>query len=291
MAKAPYSDIKHDARQSMKGHIGEVILVGLIIPIAFSMISNFFNGILEFTHFSVPLILSIYTTAISSYITYRMLVKITRYKSDTIFMRFFGTKKGILSTLGWGLLSSLILGVYLYIYWDYIIFFNDLIDLITSEIYFDNPEILDSFIKEYVIDDISSAAVIFSSIFSLFVMIITIRFSFTLYIIGDTDENLLEALKKSWTITRGNWWRLFFFPLSFLLWFFAIIFTLGLALIYVTPYIKVAHASMYNHLLKENEFIFDDGFSRKRDDLTDDSALDEKQSKFDEKDPFDVYYK
>lgn len=182
-------------------------------------------------------------------------------------------------------------GVYLYIYWDYIIFFNDLIDLITSEIYFDNPEILDSFIKEYVIDDISSAALIFSSIFSLFVMIITIRFSFTLYIIGDTDENLLEALKKSWTITRGNWWRLFFFPLSFLLWFFAIIFTLGLALIYVTPYIKVAHASMYNHLLKENEFIFDDGFSRKRDDLTDDSALDEKQSKFDEKDPFDVYYK
>ena len=290
MMKASYSDIKYDARQSMKGHMGEVILVGLILPIAFSMIARFFNGILEFVHFSIPLILSTYTTAVSSYITYRMLIKISRFKSDKIFTNFLGTKKGILSALGWGLFVSLIFSVYLYIYWDYVLFFFDLIAFISSEAYLNNPDTLGSYIENYVIGAPTTKTLIISTVYSIFVIIITIRFSFALYIIGDTDENIFEALKKSWLITSGNWWRLFFFPLSFLLWIFAVIFTFGLAIIYVTPYMAVAQASMYNRLLKESEFEFDDGVINKVVDSTDENALDDDENKFDKKDPFGDYY-
>ncbi len=290
MIKASYSDIKYNAKASMKGHIGEVILVGLILPIAFSMIANFFNGIFEFVHFSFPFILSTFTTAISSYITYRMLVKISRFKADKIFNNFLGTKKGILSALGWGFFTFLISSVYIFVYWDYVIFFLDLVDFMSSELYLENPEIIDSFINNYVITYPTVPTIIATFIYSIVIIIISLRFSFALYIIGDTDENIIEALRKSWAITRGNWWRIFFFPLSFILWIFAVIFTFGIAMIYVTPYMAVAHASLYNHLLKESDYEFDDDVITRVKDTTDEGALDIEEDKFDKKDPFSDYY-
>ena len=52
----------------------------------------------------------------------------------------------------------------------------------------------------------------------------------------------------------------------------------------------VAQASMYNRLLKESEFEFDDGVINKVVDSTDENALDDDENKFDKKDPFGDYY-
>ena len=291
MRKASFYDIKSDAKAAMKGHMGEVILVGLILPIAFSLISNFFNGLLEFVHWSIPMMLTTFTSAISSYITFRMLVKISRYKSDKIFTNFFGTKKGIKNTLGYGLLLSLVSVVYLIIFWDYAIFMWDVLEFIQTDAYLNNPELLDAYITNYDIPALSNIVIIVTIVYSLLLLIVSIRFSFTLFILGDTDENIFESLKKSWRITKGNWWRIVLFPLSFILWSFVVLITLGIATVYVAPYMAVSQASLYNHLLKEQNIEFDDGIVNKVDSVEDENALDVDENKFDKEDPFSDYYK
>lgn len=291
MRKASFYDIKSDARDSMKGHIGEVILAGLIMPLAFSLIFNFFNGIFEFIHWSIPIFISSFTSAFSSYIVYRMLIKISRYKSDKIFNDFFGTKKGIFSSLAWGLISLLSLVVYIIIFWEYIVFFWEAFDLVQTTEYLENPEILELFINNYIFPELSTLAIIIAIVYSFIIIILSIRFSFALHIVADTNVNILEALKKSWRITKGNWWRVFFFPLSFILWAFAVTITLGLAIVYVVPYKAVSHASLYNHLLKEQGINFDDGVKREVETVEDENALDNDEKQFDKEDPFSDYYK
>ena len=71
---------------------------------------------------------------------------------------------------------------------------------------------------------------------------------FTDYILAD-NPNLTwrEALALSKKITKGHKGELFVFDLSFIPWFLLIIVTLGIASIYVTPYIMTAKALLFEN--------------------------------------------
>ena len=290
--KASYSEIKENAKSSMSGHIGEAILVGLVLPIAFSMIAGFFNGFFSFIHWSLPTFLSMFTGAITTYITIRMVIKIVRHKPDDIFVKFLGTKKGILNSIGFAVLSSLLVLVYVIIFWEYFMIMWDLIKIMPADYFASDPAALESWIDDQVFNEPSTFALIASLIYSVFLIFVSVRISFTTYIIADLDLNLLDAMKKSWKITKGNWWRIVFFPLSFILWLFAVIFTFGLAIIYVGPYMTIAQGSFYDNLLFENGEHPDSGEKAPsiKKSLTDENALDVDKTTFDKEDPFENYY-
>lgn len=290
--RASYSEIKNNAKSAMKGHIGEAILVALILPIAFSMIGSFFNSILGAVHWSIPAFLATFTNAIATYITLRMIIKIVRHKSDKIFIGFLGTKKGILSSMGFALVTMSFGLVYIFVFWEYFTVLWDVMKLLQTDFFTSNPDAIEDWLNSIIVKEPSALSLIFTALYTIIILIVTVRISFTTYIIADSDLNVFEALKKSWNITRGNWWRIFFFPLSFILWIFAIIFTFGLAIIYVGPYIAIAHGALYNALLLESGEEIDLGHVETiiQEVLTDENALDEKEDTFDKKDPFENYY-
>lgn len=59
------------------------------------------------------------------------------------------------------------------------------------------------------------------------------------------DMNAREALKESKRVMKGNRWKLFCLEFSFIGWAFLSIFTLGIALIWFTPYKQATLASFY----------------------------------------------
>jgi len=290
--KASFSEIKNNAKRSMKGHMGEAILVALILPIAFSMIGSFLNSIFGAIHWVVPLFTTTFINAITTYITLRMIIKVVRHNSDKIFVGFLGTKNGIFNSIGFALITFSFGLVYILIFWDYFVIFWDFLALFQNDFFTSNPDVIENWFNNQTISEPSATSILIAAIYTIIILIITVRISFTTYIIADSDLNLIEALKKSWKLTRGNWWRIVFFPLSFILWIFAIIFTFGLAIIYVGPYIAIAQGALYDSLLLENGEEIDLGVSQNiiKEDITDETALDKKEDTFDKNDPFENYY-
>lgn len=291
--KATYSSIKNNAKSAMNGHIGEVILVGLILPMAFSMISSSLNGVFQLIHWTLPTIISIFTGAISTYIILRMVLKIVRHNSDKVFNNFFGTKQGILNSMILAILSLFVGLGYIIIFWDFFLSLWDIIKDIPYALILSDSNAFDIWIENQYIATPSILAVIISIVYSIIVMIITVRLSFSKYIIADDDLSAIEAIKKSWRITKTNWWRIALFPLSFILWGLLVIITLGVAYIYVVPYIAIARGALYNQLLIESGERTPEASTPIfiKDTIVKEDALDESEDTFDKNDPFESYYK
>ncbi len=66
--------------------------------------------------------------------------------------------------------------------------------------------------------------------------------------VRERDLTAMDALKKSRTLMKGHKMQLFVLELSFLGWILAVIATLGIASIYVVPYMKTAKTEFFNDI-------------------------------------------
>ncbi len=82
-------------------------------------------------------------------------------------------------------------------------------------------------------------------------IIIGLMFTMTTYLLADGEDNIGTILKKSSEMIKGYKWDYFVFSLSFLGWVLLSIVTLGIALIWVMPYISVSHVLYYEELKKK----------------------------------------
>lgn len=80
-------------------------------------------------------------------------------------------------------------------------------------------------------------------------IIIGIKMQFALTILADNpDFSAIECIKRSFSITKGHKFEIFLFNLSFILWVLLSIITVGIALIYVIPYLNTSIMIYYNRL-------------------------------------------
>lgn len=77
-------------------------------------------------------------------------------------------------------------------------------------------------------------------------------YSMTYYIMNDNPSLTgSEAIKKSKEMMNGHKWELFFLDLSFIGWLLLCIVTLGIASLWVSPYMAAARANFYQKLTNE----------------------------------------
>ena len=87
-------------------------------------------------------------------------------------------------------------------------------------------------------------------------IIAALGYSMIFYLYADNqDDSPMEYLSKSKEMMNGYKWDYFVFGLSFIGWILLCVITLGIALIYVVPYVSIAQSIYYNELktLKEKE--------------------------------------
>ncbi len=68
------------------------------------------------------------------------------------------------------------------------------------------------------------------------------------FLLDDPSCTARQAITQSKTIMVGEKWRLFVLDLSFLGWAIVTVFTAGILLIWLTPYMNVTEANFYNYL-------------------------------------------
>lgn len=80
-------------------------------------------------------------------------------------------------------------------------------------------------------------------------IILAIGLMMSIYLIKDDKEiSAMDALKKSWEMTKGHKMNLFMLGLSFIGWFILCFLTLGIGFLFLVPYIDTAFAYYYEDL-------------------------------------------
>ncbi len=119
----------------------------------------------------------------------------------------------------------------------------------------DMSELWKYFSKYWVIIAITLVvnALIFIGLVFLIIpgIIIGLGFTFVNHLIADNPEmGIQEALKKAWDLTNGYKADIFILGLSFFGWMLLIPVTLGIAAIWIMPYISYTFALYYDELKK-----------------------------------------
>lgn len=75
--------------------------------------------------------------------------------------------------------------------------------------------------------------------------VFSIYAAFSIFIIIDKDADILEALKISISLVKGRFWKVIIFSLSFLLWYLLGMATLGIAMLWIMPYMTISFCNYY----------------------------------------------
>ncbi len=74
-------------------------------------------------------------------------------------------------------------------------------------------------------------------------------YAMALYVYRDNPNiGIMEALRKSERIMKGHRWKLFKLHISYWLWYILALFTFGIALIYIFPWINTAQVLFYEEI-------------------------------------------
>jgi uncharacterized membrane protein len=84
-------------------------------------------------------------------------------------------------------------------------------------------------------------------------IIFAIRLQYTPYLIVDKNLGPIEALKKSWSVTRGSTWNLFFFGILLALVNILGLVCLIIGLFVTVPTTMLANTSVYRKLLLQSK--------------------------------------
>lgn len=94
--------------------------------------------------------------------------------------------------------------------------------------------------------------ILWSFLFIIPGIIAAISYSMAMLIMVDGDEDAMSCIKKSKAMMNGYKWDYFKFGFSFFWWYLLGIITLGIAFIYVGPYVMVSEVLYYEELKKIN---------------------------------------
>ena len=83
-------------------------------------------------------------------------------------------------------------------------------------------------------------------------IVASLSYAMTFYIIADNPKiSGIDAIKKSKAMMKGHKWELFVLLFSFFWWYLLCLITIGLAAIYVSPYIRATLVNYYEKLKQE----------------------------------------
>jgi len=231
------AELKRQAKESLKGRWGTAIVMVLVFQIIswiLSMIGNFVIGIgaIAVVVISVPI----------SFGFIGQFMKFSR-KEEVGIVDFF--KIGF-ENFGksWSIVGHTLLKLLPYV----IGIIVSIVLMIASIVYTTQNEDIEMFFMLIPI-----AYVIFF-VFYIMLIVKTYFYVLTEYIGNDTnDVTAKEIVEKSAELMKGHRWELFVLELSFMGWVFLSIFTLGIGLLWLIPYMDVTIIKFYEYVAGVNK--------------------------------------
>jgi len=237
-----YYQIKQIAKEKMRSRFGLALLITIVPPIIYGLLGSMAGFILGIISTDLGDIADTLVTGYGTFISISLILQFFRGKTDFTGEDFFFFDDRVLQYF----LLSL---VFFFLgFTAFIPFYNQLASIadIPASI-INNGGVLNDLVRS-----VTPLQAIASLLIGLLTIFISTRLLFAPYIIIDQHKQVLDAIKISWNYTRGKFWYVFFFPLSFILWYLLIIPTLFLILLYLIPYVAFSITALYMSFKEAN---------------------------------------
>lgn len=241
------SDIKEQAKTRLSGEWGSGILYavgpGLVGAILLFIVQQFIT--MESTGGAATYqIISTVVNTVTGFMTINLIVQFVRFDPEIEFFAAIGPAKKLgkffLYQIIFGIITIVIAAVFLFaLFGSLISNFEVLMDIYSSTSPELTPEQVDT------ITTLVPMIIGFAFLLWISMLFITVRFMFVPYIIVHEDLGVLEAFGQSWEITKGKFFKIIGFELSFIGWYLLGAITCGLGMLYVIPYHAVATGTLY----------------------------------------------
>ena len=253
------SDFRKEAREKLSGKWGKVALITLAYFVII-LILNFITN--KFTETAFAPIISLFEIIISIPLAYGLISVFIKVIDNEEVSSFDFLPIGFNNFLrSWGVALNILLKMLLPI----ILLILSIIILGVGLV---NTIIMSDATKAIMFSDLTtnisnsaasfSGVVIIGLILYIVSLILLITWSYyyqlsQIIAIENPDMTPKQAVENSKKYMTGNRWKLFCLELSFIGWAFLCIFTLGIGMLWLTPYIQVATIAFSRHVCKKNE--------------------------------------
>lgn len=247
-----YKEIKILAKRKIEGHFGDAVMITFIPTILVFAIFLFFTMTTDVLPFGTAIVANqIFMMVIGTFATYmttRLLLKFVKGMNRITFDHLFDYEKGVFQVILYLIIIELLSFACFIPIIPYFIDFYRNITIIADAVAVQNYIQSTNFLIKF------NQAMKLTYLFMFFYILIMIKFKYTIYLMIERKLRLFEALQTSWKLTNGNFFRILFFPISFLILGIFTIITFFLGGIYVIPYFKVSEIYMYYSILEEKGY-------------------------------------
>jgi uncharacterized membrane protein len=251
--KRTITSIKKNAKRRLHQNFGDafiIIFVPIFIMYAVSIVlgrmTSFLpDGIELIADYIVQAIIGIITT----YVTIRLIIQYIRGVNGVSFDNFFHFEKSFIHLALFRVLITVIS----------ISFFIPIIpvarEIMEQMLIMADAEAIQQYlVQSDVLERLVQASLISLGLFIL-LWIVTIKLQFTPFVIIDEDLTLFQGISRSWSLTKGKFFKVFLFPFTYILWLFVAMTFFGL--FYVIPLLSVGYAALYQSLLDDEKDALD----------------------------------
>lgn len=224
------SEIRAEARKGLTGKWGKAALATLV----FSVLTYLISFILNF----VPFVGSLVATVISPVLSFGFLVTMMKLKRDTeisyvgFFSDGFSSFGKVWGVIGWTIVK-LIVPVVLVVISIIVLAIGMTMSIAGS--------------SAGIILAVIGGIAYFASL--IYAIIKSYLYQLSLYIIVDNETmTAKEAVEESEKLMNGHRWEFFWLQLTFIGWAILAVFTCGIGMLWLMPYIQISTIEFYENL-------------------------------------------
>lgn len=241
--------IKHDSKEQVNSHFGDafiIVFVPFFITTAINIVIGQITQYLPRTfELGFDFITQVTLSIIATYMSFKMLISHIRGENDLSFNNFFQFEKGIISFVQFRIIVSLII---LAIFIPAAPSLQEMMNRIRIMV---DPNAIENYlIHSGIFTRVFNALKISYGLLLVF-WLVTVPFQMTPYLIVDKNLKVFEAIKLSYKITKGNYFKVLLFPFTYFFWFLLCISLIGI--FYVLPLVFVGYGFLYLNLINTHE--------------------------------------
>lgn len=247
--KKPIRMIKKEAKERLHSNFGDAFIIIFIPFFIMNAITILTGQLIMFLPDNIEryadLVIQILLNIFASYMSLKMLIPYVREKERLSFNNFFKIEKGLFSFAALRILIALFfILMYLPIFPIVIEFIDTIsimVDINAIEYYIETSDIVPRLL----------AGVQITSALLLLFWLVTIRLQMIPFVIIDKEANLIQAIKISWNITKGNYFKILIFPFTYILWLLLVFTFFGI--FYIIPLVFVGYGFLYLSMVDDND--------------------------------------
>lgn len=248
MSRISNGDLRQNARNKLSGNYGQGILAA-VVPLIVGMIVSAFLSIFTGSSIAASTIVSIVVTSVTTYMIFKMVLNLAKNHRNAGFENSLSPSSKLIKMVAYGFLIGLF-GFLLQIPANLIMFDVWYPNLDSVYIVSDTTAMTQSEAIEILTTLFQYIGLVMISGFILTIFLLPLHF--TQYLLVDEDISIVESMKKSIQMMKGNYVRVIFMRLSFIGWEILVGLTLYTLYLYVGPYQQVSYANLYLVIKEEN---------------------------------------